>query len=83
MGMYLNETQNGRLPTSYADKVLHLMNAGAKLLEKKPDKFIPDLICVVDNGPFAAAAYIYDEREFKDFNNPKDIRYKYTSHGIG
>ena len=34
------------------------------------------LICVVDNGPFEAAGYCYDEREFQAFSNPKDLRPK-------
>lgn len=33
------------------------------------------LIVVVDNGRFEAAAFIYDEREFEEFNNPKDHRH--------
>jgi hypothetical protein len=34
------------------------------------------LICVVNNGPFEAAAYCYSEREFLDFNDPSDFRRK-------
>ncbi len=33
------------------------------------------LICVVNNGPFQAAALIYDNMEFKDFSSP-DSRVK-------
>lgn len=32
------------------------------------------LVCVVENGLFDAAAYCYNEREFKDFCNPNDPR---------
>ena len=34
------------------------------------------LICVADNGPFEAACYCYDEREFLAFNVPTDHRPK-------
>lgn len=33
-------------------------------------------VCLVDNGPFTAAAIAYNEREFNDFNDPNDRRYK-------
>ena len=34
------------------------------------------LICVVDNGPFEAAGYCYDEREFIAWCDPSDTRPK-------
>lgn len=34
------------------------------------------LICVVDNGPFEAAGFVYNENEFRDFTDPKDNRPK-------
>jgi len=34
------------------------------------------LICVVDNGLFEAAAFCFDEQEFKEFIDPKDPRPK-------
>lgn len=48
---------------------------------RKPRQFsdIPEdkaLICVVDNGPFEAAALAYDEREFDAFTEPDDDRPK-------
>lgn len=42
----------------------------------KPDTFIPDLVCVVDNGFFEAAGYCYDEREFECFIREGDTRPK-------
>lgn len=42
-----------------------------ELVEKAaPDKA---LICVVDNGPFEAAALCYDSLEFERFNEPDEI----------
>lgn len=32
------------------------------------------LVCVVQNGPFDAAGVIFDESEFRAFNNPTDWR---------
>lgn len=34
------------------------------------------IICVVDNGPFEAAAYCYNIDEFRAFNSPDDPRPK-------
>lgn len=34
------------------------------------------VICVVDNGPFEAAAYIYNLDEFRQFSRPEDNRPK-------
>lgn len=33
-------------------------------------------ICVVDNGPFEAAALCYSENEFMSFSDPNDLRPK-------
>ena len=47
----------------------------------RPSSFaeVPDgkaLICVVQNGPFDAAALVHDEREFVEFSDPTDPRPK-------
>ena len=34
------------------------------------------LICIVDNGPFEAACFCHNEREFLDFLDPTDPRPK-------
>ena len=50
---------------------------GATILDRQPewDEF-PDLaiVVVIDNGLFEAAAYAYDELEFRAFTNPADLR---------
>lgn len=51
---------------------------GAEILPGQPASFgdVPEdkaLICVVDNGPFEAAALCYDEREFGAFAVPDEV----------
>jgi hypothetical protein len=56
-----------------------LLENGKPLLEFPKWDEIPDdsvLICMVDNGPFRAAAIAFSEREMQHFTNPKDMRPK-------
>ena len=34
------------------------------------------VVCVVNNGPFEAAAFVYSQAEFNEFNDPADFRSK-------
>lgn len=64
MGRYINKDSKGnKLPS--LDKVHHLIQDGAVLVAYP--KFQPNLICVVENGYFDAAAYCYSEDEFRAF----------------
>lgn len=75
MGKYINQNSKGEsLGSSFSEKVSKLLADGATPVEKL--EFQPNLVCVVDNGPFAAAGYCYDKREFEDFSYPGDIRPK-------
>jgi len=72
MGYYINKTSTGKeLPSS--GKAQMLIEDGA---EEVLPMFTENLICVVDNGFFEAAAYCYNEQEFKEFNDPSDNRPK-------
>lgn len=75
MGYYVNETQNGYLGTNFEEKCSAFLNVGAVELDNS-EIFVQNMICVVDNGLFAAAAYLYNEDEWKKFTNPTDTRKK-------
>lgn len=67
MGKYINRTDEGDLlPVRKAEQ---LLKAGARLLLSAPQKWEEGLICVVQNGPFDAAAYVQDERDLQDFSD--------------
>lgn len=74
MGKYININSKGE-PLSVHHKATELLADGATLVST-PKVWIPNLICVVDNGLFEAAAYVEDERELIRFrddgtNRPK------------
>jgi len=72
MGYYINQTSDGR-ELAPSGKARALLMDGAEVVDAK---FQPNLICVVDNGFFDAAAYCYSEEEFEAFNDPSDHRPK-------
>ncbi len=54
---------------NYSDKCQILQNRmGATPTDPS---FKENLVCVVDNGPFAAIAYCYSKEEFEEFNATK------------
>ena len=65
MGKYVNAVDGTVLGASYRDKCTGLKEAGAK--ETSGDYYQKDLVCVVDNGHFAAAGYAYSEGEYEYF----------------
>lgn len=75
MGMYVNKTPNGFLGASFKDKCEGLLKAGAVWVEQ-PTEWIPNLICVVDNRYFGAAAHLYKPSELDAFTDPSDDRKK-------
>jgi len=74
MGRYVNHTSKGSLGSSMREKCNGLLEDGAA--EVHPTKFVENLVCVVDNGPFAAAGFCYSESEFKAFNQQDDLRHR-------
>lgn len=74
MGKYVNEDSKGNaLGTSFESKVNGLLNDGAE--KDTGFTYKPNLICVVDNGFFAAAGYAYCEAEWNEFRR-EDGRHK-------
>jgi hypothetical protein len=71
MGKYINQTSNGSIGTSYKSKCEALIADGAKVLIN-PTRFVNNMVCVVNNGHFAAAAYVYSESEFLEFSNVEE-----------
>lgn len=73
MGYYINIDSKGNfLPAR--GKALALIADGA--IEVERDKFVENLVCVVSNGPFDAAGYVFSESELAHFTDPRDTRYK-------
>lgn len=75
MGKYINETSNGATGASFIAKCKALEADGATRIDT-PTIFKRNLVCVVDNGWFAAAGYCYDKEEFVEFSNLNDYRPK-------
>jgi len=67
MGYYINQDSRGLpLGTSAAEKTRSLVADGATIISG--DEFVPNMVCVVNNGAFGAAAYCYDEQEYLAFD---------------
>jgi len=73
MGQYMNVYNDKSLPAK--GKAEFLLNEGATKVTGKIE-FQENLVCVVDNYHFDAAAYAFSEEEMKQFLNPYDNRPK-------
>lgn len=69
MGYYINHTQKRTLGTSFNEKCDGLIEAGA-IEVSQPTNFQEGIICVVNNGLFAAAGYAFSEDELNVFRHP-------------
>ncbi len=67
MGKYVNIDSKGNLiGTTFREKVDALVADGATKVDS-PTEWKEGLVCVIDNGMFAAAGYAYNEREMQEF----------------
>lgn len=75
MGIYIKDTTKGRIVNLKAANILaELINDGAEPI-KEPKEWQDNLVCLVNNGSFGAAAYAYNEAEmdyFKQGYNGRD-----------
>lgn len=69
MGKYINEINGNYIGSSFSNKSIAIKKAGGVRIPT-PTVFQPNLVCIIDNGAFSAAGYIYDEEEFKVFLQP-------------
>lgn len=60
MGKYINGIGN-----SFSEKTSQLVTKFSAQPIEQPKSFMSGLVCVVDNTAFAAAAWMYDEKEFQ------------------
>ena len=74
MGYYINKVEGKIAPTVGKTDFL-LTHAKAREIPR-PSTLCPDLICVVSNGFFDAAAYIYSPAELAEFSQSGDPRPK-------
>lgn len=72
MGYYINPPECGARGKALALLQYH----GAKQVLKPTFKPDVGLVCVVNNGPFEAAGFIYSQNELDAFNYPYDLRPK-------
>lgn len=68
MGKYINKTtKQPSIGSSFHEKERALLADGA--VRVNSSQFIDNMVCLVDNGHFAAAAYLYSEQEYLAFRH--------------
>ncbi len=75
MGYYLNEDQSGNVLPRLGKAEVFLNNGDAEEIYI-PKNYEEGLVCVVDNGKFDAALYIFSKNEFEYIINNPDPRPK-------
>ena len=74
MGMYINRTSTGKLLPAF-NKANELCAAGDAMVIAEPKEWDEEIVCVVENGMFEAAAYCYSPDELEAFRwSPSDPR---------
>jgi hypothetical protein len=80
MGLYISQTGKRQLPVTGKARAL-AEDCGAVPVFRVPQRLaeLPTgtaLVCVIHNGPFDAAGFVYDDRELAGFTDPDDTRPK-------
>jgi hypothetical protein len=73
MGYYIDRTTSGVLPTTGKANFL-IRHGGIQI--PQPKQWVENLVCVVENGMFDAAGYMYSQSEMDQFADPRDTRRK-------
>lgn len=66
MGAYINKINGKALPMKGKAKFI-IDNVDGAIRTSETDMFSENIVCVVDNGMFEAAAYIYSNSELHAF----------------
>lgn len=66
MGQYINKVNGKKLPIKGKTQFM-LNNIDECVQIATPAEFKEDLVCIVDNGMFEAAAYCYSANEMREF----------------
>ena len=75
MGMYINYTSKGdKLPDTGKFQALNRAGDIEEFFFAWPEKWEPNLVCIVNNGNFEAAAYADTPDEMRRFMRPDDDR---------
>lgn len=70
MGYYLNKDMNGKnLPA--LGKMQALVRSGATPISG--EEFVENMVCVIDNMVFDAAAYMYSREEYEYFKKMPNV----------
>ena len=76
MGFYINHTTTENLDNyNYSEKIEAIIFDGGAIIEP-PTEWSWDLVCVINNGHFAAAGYIFNKNEMKVFLDTFDTHTK-------
>jgi hypothetical protein len=68
MGQYINAIEGLAMGPDFESKCLVIKMHGG--VETDANSFQENLVCVINNGPFAAAAYAYNASEWAEFKKP-------------
>jgi hypothetical protein len=75
MGKYIEKLPDGTELPKHGKVHALLTIEGAKIINQ-PIEWEEDIVCVVDNYTWDAAAYAFDDIELRRFSHPRDDRFR-------